>query len=82
MIMTLIVLVSLIGALFLASNWCIKDATRRGKSPTLVTVAVVLFFPLGLIAWLAFRPRLLTPIELIEINAAYSRKHNRLYNNE
>jgi uncharacterized membrane protein YadS len=35
---------------------CIADARRRGKSPLLVTLAVIFFFPLGLIAWLLFRP--------------------------
>jgi hypothetical protein len=35
---------------------CITDARRRGKSPLLVTIAVVLFFPWGLVAWLIFRP--------------------------
>jgi hypothetical protein len=35
---------------------CWTDARRRGKSPLLVTLAVILFFPLGLIAWLLFRP--------------------------
>lgn len=38
-------------------GWCIVDARRRGKSAILVTLAVVLFFPFGLIAWLLFRPR-------------------------
>ena len=35
---------------------CWTDARRRGKSPLLVTLAVLFFFPLGLIAWLLFRP--------------------------
>jgi|HubBroStandDraft_3_1064219.scaffolds.fasta_scaffold345059_1 hypothetical protein len=35
---------------------CTADAHRRGKSPVLVCVAVILFFPWGLIAWLLFRP--------------------------
>jgi hypothetical protein len=42
--------------LFLTIKACISDARRRGKSPLLVTLAVVVFFPLGLIAWLLFRP--------------------------
>ncbi|MCC6586022.1 MAG: hypothetical protein IT168_04815 [Bryobacterales bacterium] len=37
--------------------WAASDARRRGKSPILVLIAVVLFFPFGLIAWLLFRPR-------------------------
>jgi hypothetical protein len=35
---------------------CVADARRRGKSPILVVIAVVLCFPWGLIAWLLFRP--------------------------
>ena len=35
---------------------CVADARRRGKSPVLVVIAVVLCFPWGLIAWLLFRP--------------------------
>jgi hypothetical protein len=29
---------------------------RRGKSPWLVSIACVFFFPWGLVAWLLFRP--------------------------
>ena len=36
--------------------WAVRDATRRHKSRLLVLIAVVLFFPFGLIAWLLFRP--------------------------
>ncbi len=32
------------------------DARRRGKSPVMVTLAVLVFFPVGLIAWILFRP--------------------------
>jgi hypothetical protein len=49
------VLVLALGVLFLVSNWCIKDAIRRGKSPLLVFIAVIFFFPWGWIAWLIFR---------------------------
>lgn len=37
-------------------SWAANDARRRGKSPVLVLIAVVFFFPFGLIAWLVFRP--------------------------
>jgi hypothetical protein len=37
-------------------GWAVRDARRRGKSPLLVLIAVVCFFPFGLIAWLLFRP--------------------------
>lgn len=36
--------------------WSVADAKLRGKSPLLVSLAVVLFFPWGLFAWLVFRP--------------------------
>ena len=35
---------------------CIDDARRRGKSPLLVSLLVLLSFPLGVIIWLLFRP--------------------------
>jgi hypothetical protein len=35
---------------------CPGDARRRGKSPVMVTLAVLVFFPVGLIAWILFRP--------------------------
>ena len=38
--------------------WAIRDASRRRKNPLLVLIAVVFFFPFGLIAWLLFRPQL------------------------
>jgi hypothetical protein len=41
-------------ALIIQACWI--DARRRGKSPLLVALAVLFFFPLGLIAWLLFRP--------------------------
>ena len=47
-------------ALFLVP-WSVADAKLRGKSALLVSLAVVLFFPWGLFAWLAFRPDLLDP---------------------
>jgi hypothetical protein len=40
----------------LAIAWCAVDARRRGKSAFLVAVAVFVFFPFGLVAWLLFRP--------------------------
>ena len=39
-----------------AIRLCSEDARRRGKSPALVVLAVIFFFPLGLILWLLFRP--------------------------
>lgn len=35
---------------------CGKDARRRGKSPYLVTFLAIVFFPVGLICWIFFRP--------------------------
>lgn len=44
-----------VGALVLA-HWVFNDARDRGKSPWLITALVVMFFPLGLLLWLSFRP--------------------------
>lgn len=38
--------------------WAMRDASRRDKNPLLVLIAVTVFFPAGLIAWLMFRPTL------------------------
>ena len=43
-------------ALLALVKFCVADATVRGKSPLLVTMAVVVFFPWGLFAWVVFRP--------------------------
>jgi hypothetical protein len=48
-------------ALWITIKACVADARRRGKSPLFVTVAVILFFPWGPIAWLLFRPEPLNP---------------------
>ncbi len=58
----LLLLMVLTGGVFLlvllgvTIRWCVSDARRRGKSPVLVSAAVIFFFPWGLIAWLVFRP--------------------------
>ncbi len=52
-----ILLLVLIAVVAITISACVADARRRGKSPLLVTLAVILFFPWGLIAWLLFRPR-------------------------
>jgi hypothetical protein len=43
--------------------WVIGDAMNRGRSPLLVVIAVVFFFPFGLLAWLVLRPRIVLPPE-------------------
>jgi len=47
--------------LWITIKACVEDARRRGKSPLLVTIAAILFFPWGTIAWLLFRPDPLNP---------------------
>ena len=38
--------------------WSFGDARRRGRSPWLVAILVAfLAWPLGLVAWLVFRPK-------------------------
>lgn len=46
---------------FLLAWWSVIDAARRNKSPLLVALCVVLFFPIGLIVWLLFRPEPILP---------------------
>lgn len=41
--------------------WAANDAKQRNKSPMLVALCVVFFFPIGLIVWLLFRPELTLP---------------------
>ncbi len=48
--------VVLIHILCFTLKWCVGDAKKRGTSISLVVVAVILFFPFGLIGWLWFRP--------------------------
>jgi Kef-type K+ transport system membrane component KefB len=53
----------------------IRDARRRGKSPALVSLAVILFFPWGLIAWLLFRPE---PLDGAKGNGAFHLDDHRV----
>jgi hypothetical protein len=53
-------LVSLVGLV----RFCVADASLRGKSPLLVCLAAVVFFPWGLFAWLVFRPEPIQPFQL------------------
>jgi hypothetical protein len=48
-------------ALIASVRMCAKDAIRRGKSPWLVTLMVIGFFPFGLLVWLVFRPKIVEP---------------------
>jgi hypothetical protein len=45
-----------LGAIIYGIYLAAKDARRRGKSPWLVSIACIFFFPWGLVAWLLFRP--------------------------
>ncbi len=45
-------------ALAVTVGVCAMDAKRRGKSPFLVALLVIFFFPLGMLVWLIFRPEL------------------------
>ena len=55
-ILAILFLVTILAAFCLLVRWAAADAIERGKSPWLVSLAVVLFFPWGLLAWLVFRP--------------------------
>ena len=55
----LLIVVFMLLAMLGATAWyCVNDARNRGKSPLLVALVAVLFFPWGLLAWLVFRPEL------------------------
>jgi hypothetical protein len=56
-----VVFAVLIAAVLSLCQWAIRDARQRGKSPWFVLIAVFLFFPWGLVAWLLFRPDLPGP---------------------
>jgi hypothetical protein len=43
------------------SSCAIDDGRRRGEPALLVWIAVLAFFPWGLIAWLLFRPEAAPP---------------------
>jgi hypothetical protein len=47
---------SYLTAIAIAGIFCWRDAKYRGKSQITVVALVVLTFPVGLIAWLLFRP--------------------------
>jgi hypothetical protein len=51
----------ILAALVATIRVCAKDAIRRGKSPWSVTLLVIVFFPIGLLIWLVFRPNIIKP---------------------
>jgi hypothetical protein len=51
-----IILAGFLALLAFTMRLCIGDARRGGKSPVLVCIACILFFPWGTLAWLVFRP--------------------------
>ena len=57
----IVLLLCILAALIATVRMCAKDAIRRGKSPWLVALLVIGFFPVGLLAWLAFRPKIVNP---------------------
>ena len=60
-IVTFATFLAIILAFVLLAQWSLTDAKRRGKPPVLVLLAVIFFFPWGLIAWLLFRPEPIDP---------------------
>jgi hypothetical protein len=53
----MIFLVIFLGLIVWTLSAVAADARRRGKSPLLVVLVAVFFFPLGLILWPLFRPK-------------------------
>jgi hypothetical protein len=56
-----VLILCILAAVIATIRLCAKDAIRRGKSPWLVTLLVIVFFPLGLLVWLVFRPKIVKP---------------------
>ena len=54
-------ILAVVAVAILLVRWSVADTKLRGKSPLLVSLAVLFFFPWGLIAWLLFRPEPLGP---------------------
>jgi uncharacterized membrane protein YhaH (DUF805 family) len=52
-----VLLLCILAALVASVAMCAADAKRRGKSPWLVSLMVIVFFPVGLLMWLIFRPK-------------------------
>jgi len=53
-----VILLCVLSLLAVLMGFAWLDARKRGKSPVLVTLLVISTFPVGLIAWLLFRPEL------------------------
>jgi hypothetical protein len=60
-ILDVVLIVCIIAAFIATVRMCAKDAIRRGKSPWLVSLMVIGFFPFGLLVWLVFRPKIVKP---------------------
>jgi len=53
-----VLVLCILAAVIATIRVCAKDALRRGKSPWLVSLMVIVFFPLGLLVWFVFRPKI------------------------
>jgi uncharacterized membrane protein YhaH (DUF805 family) len=53
-VLTLCILVALVASVIM----CARDAKRRGRSPWLMSLMVVLLFPVGMLVWIAMRPKI------------------------
>jgi uncharacterized membrane protein YhaH (DUF805 family) len=60
-IIDLVLILCILAAFIATVRMCAKDAIRRGKSPWLVTLMVMMLFPFGLLVWLVFRPKIVKP---------------------
>ncbi len=58
---SLFIIACILVALIITIRMCAKDAIRRGKSPWLVTLMIIVLFPFGLLVWLVFRPKIVSP---------------------
>lgn len=60
-IIDLVLILCILAAVIATVRICAKDAIRRGKSPWLISLMVIMFFPFGLLVWLVLRPKIIKP---------------------
>ena len=57
----LLLIAAILAVLIATVRISAQDAIRRGKSPWLVSLMVIAFFPIGFFVWRIFRPKLVQP---------------------
>jgi hypothetical protein len=58
MVEILLLVLCVLAAMAISVRACAADARRRGQSPLLISMLVVVLFPVGWVLWMIFRPKL------------------------